>query len=104
MLVKIVEKKDTVTEMTIDELAEKVFIGLVIKKGVKIFGSAGIGDKWYIYRNGLDGYFMPIMLPCYQYNIHTTELVKLLEIIKADGNIEFHTFENAKELYKWLAE
>ena len=88
MQVRIVEKKDDVKEMTVEELAACQYIGLQTRRGRRIlatysdvlWGFLSVPDDW-----------------C------AASETKLIAIQKEAAN-KFHVFETAQELYKWMAE
>jgi len=100
MKVKIVDKKEDVKEMTIEELAEKKFVGVVWGGNKVKFSLENVGAGWaFTSRRYCCGFLGGS--PCGKRN-------KIQEIVNYRCCVTFYTFDNEKEpakaLYLWMAE
>ena len=94
MQIKIVDKKEDVKEMTIEELAGKRYIGL-----------RGGSLKYILVSIGYDGgYRFRFVNPDYTLDIVGPKKVVLKKYITGGTHGEGHVFDTARELYLWMAE
>ncbi len=92
MKVKIVDKKDDVKEMTIEELARREWIGL--RGGSVKYILVDLG--------GNQGY--QFVGPRYCLDVKEPKAAVLKEYITGGSHSEGHVFDSARELYLWMAE
>lgn len=94
MKVKIVDQKDDVKEMTIEELSRKAFVGAEWNNKKFSLEDAGIGWAFAsrFYTCGFLG-----GSPC-------SKREKIQEIADYHSPVKFHYFKDARELYLWMAE
>ncbi len=90
MKVKIVDEKEDVKEMTIEELAKKTFIGL-----------RGGSVKYILVK--LDGRWR-FVSPIYDLSVMGPKKEVLKKYITNSNHGEGHCFDTARELYLWMAE
>lgn len=96
MRVKIVDKKEDVMEMTIEELVERSWIGAVIGSQKYMAVSQGCG-----YTKSRFQWAGPIRKGvCGNWSSYEV----LNEMLREDAVEEIHAFGSAKELYLWMAE
>jgi hypothetical protein len=91
MKVKIVDKKEDVKEMTIEELAEREFIGL--RGGSLKYMLAKVGRGMYRF-----------VCAAYRLDFEGPKTEVLRQYVKNGEHNEGHTFDTARELYLWMAE
>ena len=93
MKVKIVDKKDDVKEMTIEELAGRRFVGVE---------SVGHGKFLLVHTAYGWSFVNPDFNSCYLgTSKEDTSVKRIMEVM--DSGRCFHTFDSARELYLWMA-
>ena len=93
MKVKIVDKKEDVKEMTIEELANRDFVGVIFK-----------GSDKYLLASIIERH--AFISPTYYLGSgdKQSDREAIREMAERGKDIEFSIFDTARDLYLWMAE